>query len=392
MSHATRRIVLSGIQPTGGVPHLGNYLGALTNWVNMQPAADTPDHRVFYSIVDLHAITMPQDPATLRRNIHDMAVSLLSVGIDPDRAVLFRQSRVHLHSELAWILFCKTPVAWLGRMHQWKQQSGLQIPANATQAEATLSLLNGTAPEQNAPSSTSSSTSDDTSAATSNLNTSGPCLGLLAYPVLQAADILLYKATEVPIGEDQVQHMNLAVDIARSFNSQYKKDVFTIPRGVYATGTAKKIMSLRVPTAKMAKSDPSDQSRINLDDTPQEIMNKIKRATVDSIRGVTYDAVNRPGVANLLRIHAAVRAVKEPGCVESTPEGCARVFSEYDNAQLKKAVGECIVDGLSDVRDRMVRFKKDKAYVEEVLRKGEEKAIVAAERTMRDVKRAVGFY
>ncbi|KAJ3229770.1 Tryptophan--tRNA ligase, mitochondrial [Chytriomyces hyalinus] len=141
----------------------------------------------------------------------------------------------------------------------------------------------------------------------------------------------------------------------------------------------------------MAKSDPSAQSRINLDDTPKEIMTKIKRATVDSIRGVTYDPVNRPGVANLLRIHAALRAVKEPGCVEATPEGCAEVFSGYDNARLKEVVGEGIVDGLGEVRDRMVRFKKDKAYVEEVLRKGEEKAIVAAERTMRDVKRAVGF-
>ncbi|KAJ3029362.1 UNVERIFIED_CONTAM: Tryptophan--tRNA ligase, mitochondrial [Siphonaria sp. JEL0065] len=385
------RTVLSGIQPTGGVPHLGNYLGALANWVNLQPTAANPNDKVFYSIVDLHAITQPQDPATLRKNTKDMAISLLAVGIDPEKSVLFRQSRVHCHSELAWLLFCRTPVGWLARMHQWKtkleaiqQQQGLNADGgvSGTLAENTMALINGsTGSDSNVvPESVSSAT-----------NTTGPCLGLLAYPVLQAADILLYRATEVPIGEDQIQHMNLTSDIAKSFNSQYKKAVFPIPKGVYASATAKKIMSLRTPTSKMSKSDPSDQSRININDTPTEILSKIKKATMDSTRGVSYDPINRPGVANLLRIHAAITALKEPGSTESTPEGVARAFESYDNAQLKKAVGERVVEGLSGVRERMERLKKESGYVEEVLRKGEEKALVVAEKTMRDVKKVIGL-
>ncbi|KAI8616416.1 hypothetical protein BC830DRAFT_1118214 [Chytriomyces sp. MP71] len=386
MATAAKRIILSGIQPTGGVPHLGNYLGALSNWVTMQPTADGPNHRVFYSIVDLHALTMPQDPATLRANTHEMAISLLAVGIDPDRAVLFRQSRVHAHSELAWLLFCRTPVAWLGRMHQWKtkleaiqQQANLTLPGT-TQAEATLSYLKGSIPDLT-PNQTSTF-------AEQNMSVSGPCLGLLAYPVLQAADILLYRATEVPIGEDQVQHMNLTVDIAKSFNSQYKKQVFPVPRGVYASETTKKIMSLRDPTKKMAKSDPSDASRINLTDTPAQILSKIRRATVDSELGIRYDPVARPGVANLLRLYSAFQ---EPGSVEATLEGAAARFAEYDNARLKAEVGECVVEGLREVRERYARLKGEKGYVDEVLRTGEEKATLAAERTMKDVRKAVGL-
>ncbi|KAI9335251.1 hypothetical protein BDR26DRAFT_908838 [Obelidium mucronatum] len=391
---ANIRTVLSGIQPTGGVPHLGNYLGALANWVSLQPGEHSPTDKVFYSIVDLHAITTPQDPSTLRKNTHDMAISLLSVGIDPEKSVLFRQSRVHCHSELAWMLFCRTPVGWLARMHQWKtklesmqdQQQQQAFSSGGTMAENTMALIHGTvlnldSSNEVVPDSVSSST-----------NVTGPCLGLLAYPVLQAADILLYRATEVPIGEDQIQHMNLTSDIAKSFNSQYKKQVFPVPKGIYASATAKKIMSLRVPTSKMSKSDPSEQSRININDSPAEIMNKVKRATVDGVRGgITYDPVNRPGVANLLRIHAAVTALKDPGALESTPEGCAEAFKSFDNSQLKKAVGERIVEGLSGVRDQMERLKKEGGYVEEVLKRGEEKALLVAEKTMKDVKEAIGL-
>ncbi|KAJ3295673.1 Tryptophan--tRNA ligase, mitochondrial [Rhizoclosmatium sp. JEL0117] len=385
MANTVSRTVLSGIQPTGGVPHLGNYLGALANWVNLQPSAANPNDKVFYSIVDLHAITVPQDPATLRQNTKDMAIALLSVGIDPEKSVLFRQSRVHCHSELAWMLFCRTPVGWLARMHQWKtklqtMQEQQGIAGEGTLAESTMALIQGSGSVDNGP------IPDSVSSST---NVGGPCLGLLAYPVLQAADILLYRATEVPIGEDQIQHMNLTVDIAKSFNSHYKKSVFPIPKGVYSS--TKKIMSLRTPTSKMSKSDISDASRINIDDSPSEIMSKIKKSTMDSTRGITYDPVNRPGVANLLRIHAAITSLREPENPEATVEGCVEAFKDYDNAQLKKAVGERIVEGLSGVRERMARLKKEPAYVEEVLKNGEEKALKVAERTMRDVKKAIGL-
>ncbi|KAJ3209354.1 hypothetical protein HDU82_000946 [Entophlyctis luteolus] len=380
-----KALARNSVTPTGGVPHLGNYLGALASWVSLQPPKASADHRVFYSVVDLHAITAPQDAAALRRNTIQMATALLAVGIDPARAVLFRQSRVPQHAELAWILFCRTPVAWLARMHQWKtkleaMQAAGDASTSATIAESTLALIHGSgaraaAADEPIPESVSSS------------NISGPCLGLLGYPVLQAADILLYRTTEVPIGEDQIQHMNLTCDIAKSFNSQYKQSVFKVPKAVYASSTAKRIMSLRVPTSKMSKSDISDASRINITDSADAIVLKIKRATVDSTRGVTYDPTNRPGVSNLLRIHAGITALTNPDSEEASVEGCARLFAEYDNARLKKTVAERVVEGLSGVRERMELLTKDPRHVETVLEEGERQARQAAEETMAAVRR-----
>ncbi|KAI9320322.1 hypothetical protein DFJ73DRAFT_769435 [Zopfochytrium polystomum] len=413
------RVVLSGIQPTG-IPHLGNYLGALKNWTRMQDdllgpgGAPASRNQVLYSIVDLHAITQPQDPKLLRKNIHDMAIALLACGIDPERSVLFRQSRVPQHAELAWILFCRTPIGWLSRMHQWKskvqsmKEAGT-LAGGETMAESTMQLLKSGAAES------AERTTED---GANDFEDGGPGLGLLAYPVLQAADILVIengiievlklfhrkkkRANEVPIGEDQLQHMNLTSMAARSFNAHYKKNVFPIPRGVFASSTSKRIMSLRNPTSKMSKSDPSDQTRINIDDTADAIRQKIRRATVDSTRGITYDPERRPGIANLLRIQAAfmeaasaaapphAAAGAAPGGV--SVEELAERQANMSNQEFKETVAECVVEGLRGVREEVARHRADGGgAVEQLLRRGEERAREAAERTMEAVRRAVGF-
>ncbi|KAI8826199.1 uncharacterized protein EV422DRAFT_553452, partial [Fimicolochytrium jonesii] len=388
---------LSGIQPTG-VPHLGNYLGALSNWVKLQddlPASSTspssistlpsspisPPSTHLYSIVDLHALTLPQDPSLLRENVLDMAASLLACGIDPKKSVLFRQSRVHEHAELAWLLFCRTPIGWLSRMHQWKtklQMMQQKSGTSTTSANATLAI-------------TSDLNLDDPSAQSDEAGP-GPNVGLLAYPVLQAADILIYRATQVPIGEDQVQHMELTQMVARSFNATYKKDVFPIPRGIYASTHTKRIMSLRQPTAKMSKSDPADASRINLSDTPEQIRAKIRKATTDSIRGITYDPVTRPGVANLLGVYA--------GCIheaelaqgdEGRLEDLAATFGNHTTATFKDAVADAVIARLGPMREELVRLRRDRGFVEGVLEEGEERARAVARETLRDVWGVVGL-
>lgn len=419
-----KTVILSGIQPTG-VPHLGNYLGALRNWVKLQDqyigigenelldAAEDKEHgggksmnktgnKVLYSIVDLHAITLPQDPKLLSKNILDMATALLACGVDPKKSILFRQSRVPQHTELAWILFCRTPIGWLSRMHQWKSKiQDLKSPSTTTDttsdpsntnrtntlADMTLSLLN----ESSIMSGEVAPTSDDFgSIVLDGVGTAGPGLGLLAYPVLQAADILLYKATKVPVGEDQLQHMNLTAMIAKSFNSQYGKEVFPIPKGVFASSTTKKIMSLRQPTTKMSKSNPSSSTRIELTDDASSIRSKIRRAVVDSTRGITYDPITRPGVANLLRMQAAFSCVGEED-EQVVVERLAREQSGMGHKEFKDRVADVVVEGLSGVRGEIERLKKEKGYVEEVLLEGEEGARRVAEETMRGVRRSVGL-
>ncbi|KAJ3299008.1 hypothetical protein HK104_010090 [Borealophlyctis nickersoniae] len=366
---------LSGIQPTG-VPHLGNYLGALTNWVRMQadPVGGQegnvlPSH--LYSIVDLHALTVPQEPAVLRKNVTDMAACFLACGIDPAKSILFRQSRVPQHSELAWLLFCRTPISWLSRMHQWKTklQALQEASPNASAATAAAATINFTASVEG-----------------EEAGADGPQglnVGLLAYPVLQAADILIYRATEVPIGEDQAQHMNLTATVARSFNSHYKKEVFPIPKGVYASTEAKRIMSIRTPTSKMSKSDASDASRINLDDTPDQIRSKIRRATVDEIRGITYEPQSRPGVANLLHICSALSGEE--------PEAIAKRFANKGNQEFKEYVSETVVESLKGKREELARLRKDPKHIEEILCAGEEKARKIADRTLKDVWKVIGL-
>ena len=240
--------IFSGIQPTGNL-HLGNYLGAIRNWVGLQD-----DFESIYCIVDLHAVTLPQDPDELRRNLREVTAGVVAAGVDPQRCILFAQSAVPAHSELAWLLACQTPLGWLNRMTQFKDKAG----KNREQAFA----------------------------------------GLFVYPVLQAADILIYRATHVPVGEDQKQHLELSRDIAGAFNRQYGADFFPLPEPLIF-GEATRVMSLRDGRSKMSSSDASDQSRINLTDDADAIAKKIRRAKSDSIMGLSYDPENHQHMVEL---------------------------------------------------------------------------------------------
>ncbi|KAI7850447.1 tryptophanyl-tRNA synthetase [Circinella umbellata] len=298
---------------------------------------------------------MPQDPDILRRSKFDMAVSLLACGVDPKKSALFEQSRVAAHSELAWIFNCLTPVGWLGRMTQWKSKMDQKRGHVASHAEilADESL------------------------------TTGLKMGLFDYPVLQAADILLYKATHVPVGQDQLQHLELARDTAKLFNKTFKKNVFPKPIAI-TPPESQRVMSLRQPTAKMSKSDPSEQSRINLSDTPEVIQSKIRRATTDSLAGVSYDKQKRAGVSNLLTIYSAVRdisiekAVQEFEGVESTK-------------QFKEQVADAVIDRIVPIRNELARLQDDPGYVRQVLDEGAEKAVEVAHKHMEEVYKVIGL-
>jgi tryptophanyl-tRNA synthetase len=328
-------------------------LGALANWARLQD----PDpitgatSLTYYSIVDLHAITMPQDPATLRQAKVDVAATLLACGVDPKRSVLFEQSRVRAHTELAWIFNCITPVGWLGRMTQWKTKMEGKGMGHA-QVLADESL------------------------------TTGLKMGLFDYPVLQAADILLYKGTHVPVGEDQMQHLELARDIAKLFNKTFGY-VFPKPTAIVPPA-AKRVMSLRDPAGKMSKSDPSDYSRLNLIDTPELIRAKIAKATTDSIRGVFYDLENRPGMSNLVSIYAAMRDID----VEDAVKECADISSTKD---FKNRVSEAIIEKLQPIQSELVRLQADEGYVRKVLDEGAQKAEQVANNTMEEVYKVVGL-
>jgi tryptophanyl-tRNA synthetase len=308
----------------------------------------------YYSIVDLHAITMPQDPATLRQAKLDVAATLLACGIDPKRSVLFEQSRVRSHTELAWIFNCITPVGWLGRMTQWKSKLGASTSGSGGHAQ---------------------SLSDETL-------TSGLKMGLFDYPVLQAADILLYKGTHVPVGEDQMQHLELARDVAGVFNKTFGY-VFPKPDAIVPP-SAKRVMSLRDPTSKMSKSDPSDYSRLNLVDTPDLIRSKIAKATTDGIRGVSYDIEQRPGMSNLVSIYAAMRDIE----VEEAVKECSDITS---TKVFKERVSEAIIERLQPIQSELVRLQADEGYVRQVLDDGAERANEVAEKTMEQVYKAVGL-
>jgi tryptophanyl-tRNA synthetase len=327
--------VLSGIQPTG-VPHLGNYLGALRNWAKLQH-----QYHSLYSIVDLHAITLPQDPEKLRRAVQEMGMAVIASGIDPRNSILFRQSKVKEHAELGWILFCQTPVSWLTRMHQFKTKSD-----------------------------------------------KNPMLGLLSYPVLQAADILLYQANLVPVGEDQSQHMNLTTDIAKSFNSNYG-NVFTIPKGMYGTQQSMRIMSLKDPTKKMSKSDPSELSRIDITDSPETIWNKVKRATTDSVEGITYDQKERPGISNLLDIVYSFES--REGTIEELQSHTLNEFGNMKTSEFKKHVADCIIHHLSPIRNRYMELERDGVEIESIFEDGEARARSIAQETLRSVYKSMGL-
>uniref|UniRef100_A0A3Q3NE64 Tryptophan--tRNA ligase, mitochondrial n=2 Tax=Mastacembelus armatus TaxID=205130 RepID=A0A3Q3NE64_9TELE len=322
--------VFSGIQPTG-VPHLGNYLGALENWVTVQNQYPS----VLYSIVDLHSITQPQDPEQLRSNILDMAASLLACGIDPERAILFQQSQVSEHTELSWILGCLTSMPRLRHLPQWKMKSKLKNEGS---------------------------------------------VGLYMYPILQAADILLYKSTLVPVGEDQVQHLELAQDLARIFNNRYG-DLFPEPRALLSS--TRKVKSLRDPSAKMSKSDTRAMATIAITDSPDDIALKIRRAITDFTSEVTFDPEMRLGVSNLVTIHAAMAMISVEEAVSQS--------RGLDTGAYKKLVTEAVVQRLTPIREEIERLRSDPVHLEGVLARGTLRARELAAPVLREVRQRVGF-
>ncbi|KAF9104696.1 Tryptophan--tRNA ligase, mitochondrial [Mortierella sp. GBA35] len=340
-------IIFSGIQPTGQ-PHLGNYLGAISNWVNLQEQAHLDQETLLFSIVDLHAITMPQNPNQLRNDRRGMAITLLACGIDPNKVILFEQSKVSGHSELAWILNCLTPVGWLARMTQWKSKLGVTKGAQSL---------------------------EDVSA------TQGLQLGLFAYPVLMAADILLYRASKIPVGEDQIQHLELARDIATTFNKTVKTKHFPLPQPIITE--TKRVMSLKDYSSKMSKSDPSDQSRINLADSPKDISKKIKRAVTDEIRGISYDRAERPAVANLVDIYAAMKRVPVEAVVQE--------HAQSSNAVFKEALADVLITALKPIQDEMARLEKEDGYVQSVLDNGAARASEIARPNLEQIQKLVGL-
>ncbi len=323
--------IFSGVQPTGNL-HLGNYLGAIKQWVALQH-----DYESIFCIVDLHAITVLQNPDALRKATLEMAAAYIAAGIDPEKCIIFPQSMVKEHTELAWMLGCSTPLGWLNRMTQFKDKAG----KHKDQAS----------------------------------------LGLYGYPVLMAADILLYHATHVPVGEDQKQHLELTRDIAGAMNRQVNAELFTIPEPLIM-GEATRVMSLRDGTSKMSKSDPSDMSRINLSDDDDTIRRKFQKAKTDMEPGITL-AENRPESANLLRIYASLADISSKQA-EAQFEG-----SEFSH--FKKELAELTISQLAPMRDEMQRLLKDKAQLKAILKRGSEAASDIAATTIKDVKHALGF-
>ncbi|KAF2106766.1 tryptophanyl-tRNA synthetase [Lophiotrema nucula] len=345
--------IFSGIQPTG-VPHLGNYLGALRQWVKLQNEADNKTN-LYFSIVDLHAITVHQNAEQLRRWRKEMLVSLYAVGLDPARSVIFCQSMVPQHSELMWILSCHASMGYLSRMTQWK--SKLSLPENASPLDAT---------PKDKP---------------------ALRLGLFSYPVLQAADVLLYGTTHVPVGEDQAQHLEFTRELAASFNHAHSTTVFNQPETILSP--AKRVMSLTNPTKKMSKSDADVKSRILITDEKDVIEKKIKSALTDSIEGVAYDRDARPGVSNLIDIMYYMDE-----SVAASPEELARDFKDVSMRALKERVAEVVDKNIEPVRttynDIMAKDERDRYLTDEATH-GAWKAKSQAGRKMEVVRSIMGL-
>ena len=334
--------IVSGIQPTGNL-HLGNYLGAIRNWVKMQEDAAASGGDCLFFLADLHAISMPHVPADLSGNTLEMAAALVACGVDPERAVLFNQAQVPAHAELQWLLNGTARMGWLNRMTQFKDKSGK--------------------------------------------NREGASIALFTYPVLQAADVLLYQATHVPVGEDQKQHLELARDIAQKFNNDFASEaapVFTLPDPIIPPEAAR-IMSLRDGSAKMSKSDPSDMSRINLTDDADTIMQKIKKAKTDAeplpseVEGLT----ERPEARNLVGIYAALSG--------KTPAEVLGEFAGQGFGTFKPALGSVLVDHLAPINARFVELKQDRDGLQAILREGAEKARALATPTLAAAYDALGL-
>ena len=327
---------LSGIQPTGNL-HLGNYLGAIRNWVRMQD--EMPGEKLYF-LADLHAITVYNDPAELTANTREMAAALMAAGIDPAKAVLFNQARVPAHSELAWLLFCTARIGWLNRMTQFKEKSGK--------------------------------------------NREGASVGLYAYPVLQAADVLLYQTTHVPVGDDQKQHLELARDIATKFNLDTGTETFTLPEPTIPAAAAR-IMSLRDGSAKMSKSDPSDASRINLVDDADTIMTKIRKAKTDAepLPSEAAGLEGRPEARNLVSIYAAM--------ADENVDQVLANFAGQGFGAFKPALGELLVETLRPIATRLSQLKADPAAIDAALEAGAARAKALAQPTLDAAYAALGL-
>ncbi|KAJ3500830.1 hypothetical protein NLJ89_g9617 [Agrocybe chaxingu] len=343
------RVIFSGIQPTG-ILHLqlGNYLGAISNWVKLQNDAQ-PEDDVLFTIVGWHALTLPQNPKELSAARTNMLATLLAFGIDPKRSVVFHQDDNQWHTELAWILNCITPIGKLRRMTTWKSRLATSRNAN-DESEVDESMLNA---------------------------------GLFTYPVLQAADILAYRATHVPVGEDQTQHLELSRDLADSFNRTFsrRKRFFPIPSQLITP--TKRVLSLKDPSSKMSKSAPDPASRIELTDTAAQISRKIRAAVTDSIEGITYDPVARPGASNLLAILAA--------CTNEPVEEVAVRYAGKGHSDLKNDLADALEEMLRGPRAEFQRLREENGYLAAVAREGAEKAKERSSKTMREVRNMVGL-
>jgi tryptophanyl-tRNA synthetase len=326
-----KKVLFSGMQATGTL-HLGNYLGALKNWVAL-----SDEYECYYSVVDLHSITVRQDPETLRASARNILTLYIAAGLDPDKNCLYYQSHVPAHAELAWILSCFTYMGELNRMTHFKDKSAKNE---------------------------------------GNINA-----GLYTYPILMAADILLYQADAVPVGNDQQQHLEICRDVAQRFNALYG-EVFTIPEAYYGKSGAR-IMSLQEPDSKMSKSDNNPNACVYLLDDRDAIIRKFKKAVTDSLGAVKYDAENQPGVSNLLDIYSACTG---KAVAEIEAEFAGRGYGDF-----KLAVGEAVADTLAPLQTRFTELGQDKAYIDNIIKSNAEKAAQTAGKTLRKAQSAVGF-
>jgi tryptophanyl-tRNA synthetase len=330
---STKQRILSGIQPTSGSFHLGNYLGAVKQWVDLQAS-----HDAFYCVVDLHAITVQVEPKVLRERSLSSTAQLLALGLDPEKCSLFLQSHVPAHNQLAWVLECQTGFGEASRMTQFKDKS------QKTGADRTV-------------------------------------VGLFTYPILMAADILLYQANQIPVGEDQRQHIELTRDLGQRFNSTYK-EIFTIPEP-YIMKAAAKINDLQDPTAKMSKTNSSPAGVIDILDEATVNAKKIKSAVTDAGREIKFDQTEKPGVSNLLTIHSALSG-----------KSIADLENEFDGkgyGDLKGAVADVVVEYFRPVRERTLELLKEPTELQKILKVGADKANAVAEETLKKSYDALGF-
>jgi len=327
--------VVSGIQPTGGL-HLGNLLGAILRWVRMQDEAEC-----LFFLADLHALTVEVDPRQLRANVREMAAALIASGIDPERSTLFAHSAVPAHSELAWILGCTARMGWLNRMTQFKEKSGK--------------------------------------------NKEGSSVGLFTYPVLQAADILLYQATHVPVGEDQKQHVELTRDIAMKFNNDFDVELFVVPEPFIGGGTAARVMSLRDGNSKMSKSDPSEMSRIHLTDSDDTIAQKVRKAKTDPepLPDNAAALEGRAEAKNLVGIYGVMTG-------ESVDDVLAR-FAGQGFGAFKPALADALIALIAPIRSRLEELRRDPAELDRILAEGAARAQELGTPVLAKAKAAVGL-